>query len=641
MSATYSDRINGIETSAAIKAPVAAATIANVTLSGLQTVDSVSLSAGDRVLVKDQTDATENGIWVAASGTWSRATDFNGARDIVRGSLVAVNSGNYNGGVIFTVTTDAPDIGASSVEFMVFAANTDIIDALNRDVETFSEIASVTAAMVDVGGLLRCVELGEVYERAADAATDADLDYSGSGGVKWNAVLNGEAISVLHTGAVSGAADNTADFQAALDAAPSVDANPAQSPGLVKPKIRVVAVPEGAWTITSKVTCRDDIVWLVSPNAVITGSQYLDGTINRNGRLVGSKHYGYLDGASTMILKAGRSDSDDIGGVYGITDYQDQGRVGPAHSVTLQIDNDTGITPPELTGTTFTTTDVTWTNSPDVSGVKLGSTVTVFKSGGGTYSGVVTAINEGTKTITTSGWYDFTGTNGGTPVAPTNGLTARVDYFGKIWGQNTNVFLRSGHPTQKAAGYEMGVLNYQSDSPAFVPGATGAPAVWGYDTINLATYKSTVGFIARTGATAPFRDGFISYGNEKGFRVAEHTTYKATVGFSYEQNSGTAFRSLYNGQVSFSVSAAGTMELGRLDAAATTYLDMHSSGNVNDYDARIQVAGGSATAGQGAMTILAGILNMPAQIGATLPAADPGIAGRFYRDASGFVKVSL
>ncbi|MBO9437343.1 hypothetical protein J7354_01590 [Sulfitobacter sp. R18_2] len=53
-------------------------------------------------------------------------------------------------------------------------------------VDTFAEVASVTAPQVGVGGLLRVVELGAVYERADDGATDPDLDYSGSGGVKWN-----------------------------------------------------------------------------------------------------------------------------------------------------------------------------------------------------------------------------------------------------------------------------------------------------------------------------------------------------------------------------------------------------------------------------------------------------------------------
>jgi len=58
-----------------VHAAVACATTANITLSAEQTLDGI-LTSTDRVLVKDQTDATENGIYVSAAGAWARATDF-------------------------------------------------------------------------------------------------------------------------------------------------------------------------------------------------------------------------------------------------------------------------------------------------------------------------------------------------------------------------------------------------------------------------------------------------------------------------------------------------------------------------------------------------------------------------------------
>lgn len=60
-----------------VKASVKAATTANITLSGAQTIDGVSIVAGDRVLVKDQTASQNNGIYVAASGAWARSSDAN------------------------------------------------------------------------------------------------------------------------------------------------------------------------------------------------------------------------------------------------------------------------------------------------------------------------------------------------------------------------------------------------------------------------------------------------------------------------------------------------------------------------------------------------------------------------------------
>jgi len=60
-----------------VKASVLVGTTANITLSGAQTIDGVSVVAGDRVLVKNQTAQADNGIYVAASGAWARSADAN------------------------------------------------------------------------------------------------------------------------------------------------------------------------------------------------------------------------------------------------------------------------------------------------------------------------------------------------------------------------------------------------------------------------------------------------------------------------------------------------------------------------------------------------------------------------------------
>lgn len=66
-----------------VKASVLAATSGNITLSGTQTIDGVSVGAGARVLVKAQTAPEENGIYVAAAGAWSRASDANTWEELV------------------------------------------------------------------------------------------------------------------------------------------------------------------------------------------------------------------------------------------------------------------------------------------------------------------------------------------------------------------------------------------------------------------------------------------------------------------------------------------------------------------------------------------------------------------------------
>ena len=118
------DRIGGLSGSIAIKVPCRVATTANIALSGLLTVDDVVLVAGDRVLVKNQTTGSENGIYIAATGTWTRSPDFDGSRDVAKGTLVGVTSGTVAAGQLFTVTTADPiTIGTTGLTFALHSVN--------------------------------------------------------------------------------------------------------------------------------------------------------------------------------------------------------------------------------------------------------------------------------------------------------------------------------------------------------------------------------------------------------------------------------------------------------------------------------------------------------------------------------------
>lgn len=78
-----------------VKASVVAATTANITLSGAQTIDGVSVVAGDRVLVKNQTNAADNGIYVAASGAWARSADANTWAELVSAYTFVEDGSTY------------------------------------------------------------------------------------------------------------------------------------------------------------------------------------------------------------------------------------------------------------------------------------------------------------------------------------------------------------------------------------------------------------------------------------------------------------------------------------------------------------------------------------------------------------------
>lgn len=130
------DRTEGLVGNTAIKAPVRASTTANITLSGEQTLDGIACVTGDRVLVKNQTNAVNNGIWVVDTGDWNRSQDFDGALDIVTGSIVTVNYGSTKARSLWRVNTENPiTIGTTEI---VFAENV----ASSTDASNINYLAS-------------------------------------------------------------------------------------------------------------------------------------------------------------------------------------------------------------------------------------------------------------------------------------------------------------------------------------------------------------------------------------------------------------------------------------------------------------------------------------------------------------------
>ncbi len=106
------------------KSSCTAATIVNISLSGLQTIDDRTLINGDRVLVKNQNTATQNGIYIASVNNWSRAADMDTSAK-VSGALVPVIYGTANGGRLFYTTFNATSdsLGSTPIVFIDFASS--------------------------------------------------------------------------------------------------------------------------------------------------------------------------------------------------------------------------------------------------------------------------------------------------------------------------------------------------------------------------------------------------------------------------------------------------------------------------------------------------------------------------------------
>jgi hypothetical protein len=102
---------------------VRAASTANVaSLSGTTTIDGVSLIAGDRLLLKNQSTASQNGIYVIAAGAWSRASDMDAWTE-VPGTVVVITEGTVNADKVFLCTSnDGGTLGSTAITFIDWAA---------------------------------------------------------------------------------------------------------------------------------------------------------------------------------------------------------------------------------------------------------------------------------------------------------------------------------------------------------------------------------------------------------------------------------------------------------------------------------------------------------------------------------------
>ena len=140
------------------KASARAATTANITLSGAQTIDGVAVVATDRVLVKNQTVDTANGIYVAAAGSWVRADDANTSALLSPGTFIFVEEGTLNGDAGYVMTADAPvTLGTTSLTWVQFSGAGQVVagDGLTKSNNTIDVVGttnriSVAADSIDI-----------------------------------------------------------------------------------------------------------------------------------------------------------------------------------------------------------------------------------------------------------------------------------------------------------------------------------------------------------------------------------------------------------------------------------------------------------------------------------------------------------
>jgi hypothetical protein len=140
-------QLEGVQNGTDWKQSVRAATTANITLSAPQTVDGVSVIAGDRVLVKDQSTGANNGIYVVAAGAWTRATDADSSAEVTPNMSVFVEEGTVNADTQWRLTTNATiTLGSTALTFAQFGAGSSYSAGTGIDVS--GNVISIDTAVV-------------------------------------------------------------------------------------------------------------------------------------------------------------------------------------------------------------------------------------------------------------------------------------------------------------------------------------------------------------------------------------------------------------------------------------------------------------------------------------------------------------
>jgi len=216
---------NAIALSVKYLLPCSTVATSNITLSGLQTINGYLTVAGDRVLVTAQTTATQNSIYLAASGSWSLAADATTGTNLTGGQTY-ISNGTEKGATYMCYTSPGI-VGTNALTFTAIAGQAVNADGANltetsgADGQTIinANVSGIAPTTVTTSSTLAYSSSSQlvdtiVYLNSATALTITLPAYSvGNAGRKIN-IVNISATSVSHiiqppSGTISGQSNYT------------------------------------------------------------------------------------------------------------------------------------------------------------------------------------------------------------------------------------------------------------------------------------------------------------------------------------------------------------------------------------------------------------------------------------------------
>ena len=292
-----------------VKDSVKVATTANITLSGTQTIDGVAISADERVLVKDQSTASQNGIYLCKSGSWARADDMAASSDAA-GAFAFIEQGSTYADVGFVCSTDKGSavVGTNNLAFT-----------------QFSGVATVTAGDgLDKSGNELSLDLkangGLVIE-----STEACVDLSAS------SITGTLAVGDGGTGATSASAARTAlglaigsnvqAYDADLDTLSGCQSGAASA--IAALTSTEVGILDGATVTTSELNILDGVTSTASELNILDGVTSTTAELNiLDGVTATATELNYVDGVTSNVqtqLDAKQASDADLTAIAGLS----------------------------------------------------------------------------------------------------------------------------------------------------------------------------------------------------------------------------------------------------------------------------------------------------------------------------------
>ncbi|CAB5212740.1 hypothetical protein UFOVP188_48 [uncultured Caudovirales phage] len=188
------------------KAACAVTTLTSITLSGLQSIDGYTTLAGDRVLVKNQSTSSQNGIYIASASGWTRSSDMDVWSEVSGAYTVILNGSQANTGWVCTATS-AGTIGVTAMPWVQFSGSATYFagTGLTLSANTFSITnTGVTAASVGSASKTLTATVNAQGQLTALADTNIAISNSQVSGLGTMSTQNANAVAITG-GTINGA----------------------------------------------------------------------------------------------------------------------------------------------------------------------------------------------------------------------------------------------------------------------------------------------------------------------------------------------------------------------------------------------------------------------------------------------------